>query len=323
MSKKLTLEEFIDRSNIIHNFKYDYEESEYINSKEKIKIKCPKHGLFLMSPNNHLRGHGCPKCKTEKISKLKHYSKETFVEKAKKVHGDKYDYSDINYIDSLTKICIFCKKCGNTFLQTPSEHLQGHGCHVCGGTKKLAKETFIERAINVHGNLYCYDDVIYKNSMTKVAIKCNVCNNTFLQIPRYHLQGKGCFYCKMSHLEREIMNFLNNTHINYVPQKHFKWLGKQTLDFYLPDYNIAIECQGEQHFKPVKHFGGEERNKQTINNDIKKYNICEKNNIKVIYFFPKEFKDYLTENNKLIYRDIFHNTEDLHNYLTNELWVKN
>ena len=115
MSKKLTLEEFIDRSNKIHNFKYDYEESEYINSKEKTKIKCPKHCLFLMSPNKHLRGHGCPKKKKKKISKLKQYNKETFVEKARKVHGDKYDYSDVDYINSLTKIRIFCKKCGNNF----------------------------------------------------------------------------------------------------------------------------------------------------------------------------------------------------------------
>ena len=64
--------------------------------------------------------------------------------------------------------------------------------------------------------------------------------------------------CVQSHLEEEISSLLKKNGIKYVYENHFNWLGLQSLDFYLPEYNLAIECQGEQHYKPIEQFGGNE-----------------------------------------------------------------
>ena len=102
----------------------------------------------------------------------------------------------------------------------------------------------------------------------------------FWQTPQSHLRGKGCPKCKQSHLENEVMAFLENNHIDYIPQKKFSWLGKKSLDFYLPKYNTAIECQGKQHFADTL-FG----NFQSIfENDKKKKELCDKNGVKLLYY---------------------------------------
>ena len=79
----------------------------------------------------------------------------------------------------------------------------------------------------------------------------------FNQTPYHHVnRGQGCPFCKSSHLEKEVESFLKEKMIEYKRHKRFDWLGLQHLDFYLPKYNIAIECQGEQHYKPIDYFGG-------------------------------------------------------------------
>ena len=96
---KLTKEIFIEKANGLHGKIYDYSETEYIHGKEKIKIKCNKHGIFEMLPINHLKGQKCPTC-----SGRNKITNELFIEKAKKIHGDKYDYSQIEYINKTIKI---------------------------------------------------------------------------------------------------------------------------------------------------------------------------------------------------------------------------
>ena len=97
----------------------------------------------------------------------------------------------------------------------------------------------------------------------------------------------------MSWLEREVMIFLDDGKYQYEYQKKFpEWLGRQSLDFFLSDFNVAIECQGEQHFKPIKYFGGEKRFESTIKRDKKKRKLCERNNVKLLYYTTEEFKEY-------------------------------
>lgn len=196
-------------------------------------------------------GHGCPKCKYEKISLNKRYNTDEFIEKSKQTYGDKYDYSKVDYTNSQIKVCIICCKHGE-FWQKPSEHLQGYGCPICGGTQKLTLCQFIERAKEKHGNKYDYSNANYINNGTKIEIRCKVCGNNFWQTPRDHSNGKGCPKCKQSHLENEVSNLLDINHVYYEVQKRFSWLGRQSFDFYLPMYNIAIECQGEQHFEVTR-----------------------------------------------------------------------
>jgi hypothetical protein len=194
--------EFILKANHKHNDKYDYSEVVYVKSKEKVKIKCNIHGTFEQSPSHHLRGTGCPQC----CGNVK-YTKESFIEAAKKIHGDTYDYVEVVYINSYTKIKIKCNIHG-IFLQKPHQHLSGRGCQLCknknplyeskgplGGTGiQLTTETFIEKANNIHKNKYDYSLVNYINSKTCVTIVCKI-HDMFEQVAGQHLCGSGCPNC--------------------------------------------------------------------------------------------------------------------------------
>ena len=147
----------------------------------------------------------------------------------------------------------------------------------------MTKEEWIASARNVHGDKYDYSKVEYVNARKKVCIICPE-HGEFLQIPSSHLRGHGCSKCNLSHMERDVMNYLDDVGITYNYQKCFKWLGRQSLDFYLPDYKVGIECQGGQHFFPVEHFGSDKGFKQTLERDKRKKALCEKYGVKLLYF---------------------------------------
>jgi hypothetical protein len=113
----------------------------------------------------------------------------------------------------------------------------------------------------------------------------------FKQTVKKHLQGQGCPICNESHLERNVSNILTKLGINYNRYKRFKWLGSQSLDFYLTDYNIAIECQGIQHFEPVELFGGVDGYNKTVERDENKFKLVNKHKIEMIYILDS--KKYL------------------------------
>ena len=121
----IPFEEFIERANKKHNNKYDYSKVEYKNNKDYIKIICPIHGEFEQRVDMHLSGRGCPIC----AGKNKTF--EEFVERARAIHGDRYDYSVGTFVNNSTKIEIKCNECGRTFFQMPWSHLQNHGCPYC------------------------------------------------------------------------------------------------------------------------------------------------------------------------------------------------
>ena len=266
-NKKMTTEEFIEKARKIHGDKYDYSKVEYVNANTKVCVICPIHGEFYVSPANHLRERGCPKCRTRKelvgkysVTKpmvIRKHNIQTFVEKAKKVHNNKYDYSKVEYINSHSKVCIICPIHGEFWI-TPCRHLGGQGCKKCGdlerfNSKKVQQEDWIKAATALHNGKYDYSKVNYINANTKVCIICPK-HGEFWQKPSAHMQGQGCPICNESQLEKEIITFLNNEGIEYEYRYHSEWLGKLELDFYLPKYNIGIECQGLQHFEPIRHF---------------------------------------------------------------------
>ena len=198
----MTTEEFISKAKKVHGDKYDYSLVEYVNNKTRVTIICPIHGLFEQRPVNHLRGHGCMYCGNA----LKN-TKEEFIEAARKVHGDKYDYSQVDYVDNKTKVKIICPIHG-MFEQTPSSHLRGRGCKYCGGSVKHTKDTFIEAARKVHGNKYDYSKVEYVNNRTPIIIICPI-HGEFKQSPNEHLQGKGCQRCA-NNIKRTTEEFIEN-----------------------------------------------------------------------------------------------------------------
>ena len=285
--KKLTIEEFIERAKKVHGDKYDYSKVNYINNSTKVCIICPEHGEFYQNPNNHLRGEKCKFC-----SGYYQSNTEEFIEKAKKVHGNKYDYSKVNYIKAKIGVNITCPIHGD-FFQTPCSHLGGTGCPKCaneltGDRCRMTTKEFIEKAKTIHGNRYDYSKVNYITSHDKVCIICPE-HGEFNQSPNKHLSSRGCPRCLLhrSKLESEINNILMINNILFESQKTWDWLKykrSQFVDFYLPDYNIVIECQGIQHFQERENNRLFENLEDIRERDKNKLDLCTENGIKVLYY---------------------------------------
>lgn len=194
--RKMSTEDYIVRAKSIHGDRYCYDKTQYIGIHKKVVIICPEHGEWLARPIHHLEGHGCPYCNGGvKIPT------EMFIDRAKKVHGDVYNYSRVRYVNNRTDVEIGCRKHGIFFMQTPMSHLTGSGCPLCGQevtNKKITwtKEKFIEEAEKVHGvGTYDYSKVIYSGCYEKVLIGCKKHGGWFSQSPTKHLCGQGCPLC--------------------------------------------------------------------------------------------------------------------------------
>lgn len=154
MPKKLTTSEFIEKAKLKHGNKYDYSLVNYINSSSKIKLICLDCGYeFDQLAGNHLKGKGCRNCSLSQINTRKSRC-EDFIKKSKILHGDKYDYSLVEYINNKTYVNIICKSCGKIYKTTPDNHLSGSDCR-CLQKSKIEK-TSLERygttnaMLNVH-----------------------------------------------------------------------------------------------------------------------------------------------------------------------------
>ena len=317
----ITTNDFIIKSKKIHGDEYDYSKVEYTNSHKQVCIICKKHGEFWQTPNSHLNGCGCKECGKEKIRIKNSSNKEEFIEKSIKIHGDKYDYSKVEYVNNRTKVKIFCHKHG-IFEQYPLTHLNGANCPFCTNEKmskekKISNEEWINKAKKIHNNVYSYDFCNYNGYYSKVIITCPIHGN-FEQLAYNHIQGKGCPKCRRSKMEIEIEEFLKDNNIKYISQYREKFLinGKSrfSLDFYLPEYKIAIECQGAQHFIGNTFYSQNIEN--IINRDLVKKKLCDENGIKLIYYTSlKEF-----ENKK---ENLYINKDDILNFINNERLLQN
>lgn len=192
MSRRLTTEEFIEKSTKIHNGKYSYEKSEYLGNKKSIIIKCPEHGYFEQSAGSHMSGRGCGKC----AGNIQ-YTKDEFVQKANNVHNNKYNYEHVIYTGIFNKVNIECLVDGHgIFEQTPDAHINNlQGCPKCSNNKKLDQEYFIEKVTEIHNGKYSYENVVYVDRLTNIEIICPM-HGSFLQKPREHLRGSGCQMCQ-------------------------------------------------------------------------------------------------------------------------------
>jgi hypothetical protein len=291
-------EQFIETAKQIHNDKYDYSDTQYINARTNVAIRCKQHGLFYQVPYVHLKGGGCPVCKRMKLSETNSSNTSEFLNKAKYIHGGKYDYSKTDYKSAIENVIISCPVHGD-FQITPHNHLSGYGCHKCAienraNLKRTPKEVFVKRANKIHHNKYDYSKVKYNNLHEDIQIICPV-HGEFWQRGTHHLNGCGCPKCNQSHLENDVKNFLQTNHIPFETQKRFDWLGLLSLDFYLPKQRTAIECQGGQHFRPIEYFGGEKSYLYQVERDNRKQSLCEEHNIKILYYSNKENLKGLTK----------------------------
>lgn len=276
--KQTAIDEFIEQSRLIHGNKYDYSKVDNISTKSGVRLLCPKHGEFLVLPHKHLSGIGCHECRYEE---MRNENGLRFIEKAKSIHGDKYDYSLVKYVNCNTKVSIICPKHG-VVKQRPDRHLSTCGCPTCGN-EQMTTDEFIRKAKAVHGDRYMYSNSVYDGYRNKLVITCKK-HGDFEQTPDAHLAGHGCYMCKRSVAEEEVYTFLNSLGIQYVEQYTSSWLGAQSLDFFLPRFSIGIECQGIQHYEPVDTFGGEEQFAIQKERDAAKRNKCIENGIRLVEY---------------------------------------
>jgi len=279
-----------------HHNKYDYSLVDLENRRNdgKVPIIChekdcgEEHGIFWQLPNQHKFGKGCPKCRLNK--------QEDILSIFKKVHGDKYDYSLVEYKGMNKNILVICKKCKNIFEVSPTNHKKGRGCPICAIERRKEKlklplkkvKEIIDKKFN---GKYDLSHIDYKNVDERIKLMCPI-HGEFWQTPYMLFKGHGCPKCGQSVLENEIQILLDKNGIKSkfeANKKDFEWLGMKSLDFYLPDYNIAIECQGIQHFGVVR-FGGvsledaKEKYNYTVKCDLAKRELCQKHNIKLLYY---------------------------------------
>ena len=221
-----------------------------------------------------------------------------FINESISKHGDKYDYSLVQYKESHTKVSIVCPAHG-VFIQEPNEHLKGCGCPECGKESKLHHyprsngSDFIKKANKIHKGMYLYDKVLYKNSKKQVVITCKK-HGDFRQTPNAHLSRRGCPKCfkyYQSKGESDIAEWLTQHHVLFEEQKTFKTnppFNRLRYDFYLPKYNIVIEFNGQQHYKPISFFGDKKGYEQQYERDQRKRIFCKNHNIKLIIITYKE-----------------------------------
>ena len=277
---------FIEKCKEIHGDKYTYEKTIYEKSSKKVIITCPVHGDFEITPNHFLSGRGCSKC-----SKNYRYNTEEIIEKFKQVHGDKYDYSKVEYVSTHKHITVICPEHGE-FQISPANHLKGQGCIICkkmpsNKKQKIKKEKnlfekFIEKAHKIHGVKYNYSKVEYINGRTKVCIICPE-HGEFWQTADAHMRGSGCPICAnlLSKPENEIFEFIKNNVHTIVEQRNKTIIKPYELDIFLPEVKFAIEYNG-LYWHSTKFSTNK-------NKHLDKLIKCKENDIKLIQIFEDEW----------------------------------
>jgi very-short-patch-repair endonuclease len=171
-----------------------------------------------------------------------------------------------------------------------------YGCPKCAKVNlseqfSLTKKEFIVKSRNIHGEMYDYSLVDYKNYMTKVDIICSK-HGIFKQTPNAHLQNQGCPLCRESKGEKRIRKYLSKRSVIFERQKKFsmcKFKEELPFDFYLPEKNMLIEYDGRQHFEPINVFGGQMGLLETQRNDRIKNKFVEDNDISLLRINYKEY----------------------------------
>ena len=314
---------FIRKALKVHSNRYDYSNVIYVKNKVYVEIICKVEGHkpFPQKPNNHLNGSGCPLCARIKQSLKQTLTLDEFIERANKKHGEgTYDYSKVKYVNCDTEVIIICHNHEEPyeFKQTPSKHLLGHGCPICGVQKRakeraLSLSEFIEKANKKHGEgTYDYSESEYINSKTPLIIICPK-HGKFKQTPNTHLRGSGCFKCNKYKGEIAIRNFLIKNQIEFEEQKKFEgceYKRQLKFDFYLPKHNLCIEFDGEQHFKPHDFSSKLDEKEKKKNLKLVQYrdqiknDYCKNNGINLLRIrYDENVEEKLTEyfqNHKII-----------------------
>ena len=260
------IEDLIEKANQIHCNKYSYDESTYVKTTEKMRIICPVHGEFWQSLHQHInKKQGCPHCgkevKKDRSGQIsKKINPEEYFKKCRDKFGDKFIYSN-DFTNMAGKIRIICPKHGE-FIQNANSHLNSEtGCPKCSWEKLSSESTssteeFITKAQKIHGNIYDYSKVNYKNVNEPICIICPK-HGDFMQLPYNHLSGNGCPACGVEKT-RENNLFEKSDFIKKANEIH-----KGKYDYSKTEYKcytekVCIICpeHGEFWQTPDNHLQG-------------------------------------------------------------------
>ena len=308
--KKKSTKQFIDEARKVHGDRYDYSKTIYKGTHNKVTITCREHGDFEQLASNHLKGNGCPLCAGKNAVTMKN-----FVELARAIHGDKYGYDRVLFTKVSDKVWIYCPVHG-WYQQSVSCHIiKKHGCRLCaakelGESRIKSKVEFVRQARLIHGDKYDYSKAEYVNTRTKILIICNECGREFWQTPQNHIskRASGCPCRKEPKGEERIRKWLIDNDIKFIAQYKLPnedlFCSNKNLfvDFFLPKHDIAIEFNGEQHYKPIDIFGGKERYVQQVERDNSLRQYCKEHKIRLIEIPYKDIdniEDILTKELKI------------------------
>lgn len=259
--RKLTKEEFIEKSIKIHNNKYDYTNIVYKTCKEKIRIYCKVHGNFEQTPSDHLAGNGCTQCGNLIKNAQARWDTPKFIKVANEKYKYTYDYSKVDYKTAKIKVIIICKTHGE-FQQTPDSHLNKGGCKKCGNLVISQKQTstideFITKAKDIHSETYDYSKSIYISATDYLTIICKK-HGEFQQVPNSHLSKNGCPKCA-NELTASKQRMTTDEFIIKAKQLH-----GEKYDYSETEYKsnnatpVKIKCKKHGVFDqtPAQHFRG-------------------------------------------------------------------
>ena len=294
--------------------KYDYSQvHQFKNQHEPVNIICLKegHGLFRKTPANHLhktRPQACPLCGNDRGARKNSLTKAEFITAAKKIHGNIYDYSNINLKNTKSKINLRCKKCNNHFEQVAGYHLSGNGCSVCGAEKSiranktLTTESVIKKCIEVWGDKYDYSNVSYLDDNTPIEVICRKHGSIMIDYQNHVCLKRGCKFCGSTRRvkQSEWLSYLGIPESDGSREVTIKCSDGKIYyaDGYDPDTNTIYEFNGDYfHGNPEKYEPTiinaftkktmEQLYKETIN---KKEKLI-KNGYRVIDIWESEWDD--------------------------------
>ena len=315
--RKLNTEEFLKRAYTVHGDEYDYSDVEYLDMHTPVKILCKKHGAFMQSPSNHLKGYGCYICHKMEGRRL---GINEFVDRAIKVHGNVYDYSKVIYVNTKTPVEILCPEHGS-FFQKPEKHMNGQGCPLCARNYKDDRESFIKKARRVHGNLYDYSLVEYVNQKVKVCI-IDPKYGVFWQSPCGHLNGEGCPKRRCSKYSKPQLKMVEELKAKFGDDNVFEEYCSEfypyKADAYIKSLDLYIELNafwthGGHYFDvnnledlSVLHLWQKKTSriyKKAIEtwtvSDLEKLNVARMNHLNYLVFWDNDLTDFYDWYNKI------------------------
>jgi hypothetical protein len=256
-----TTDEFLAKAKVVHGDRYDYSKVVYTGNKKKVTIICPNHGAFEQKPNSHLNGSGCRSCGYSTLSDKFKHQQERVIANFIAIHGNNYDYSKVEYVNSKQKVIVTCVTHGD-FEIAPDHHInRKQGCAKCYyEAMRLTNEQFIEKAKAIYGDKYDYSNTRYTTGDAKVEIFCPT-HGVFKQLARTHLRGESCHKCSVEH-----RTFDNDKFITKAKSVHGDKYSYENVAYVGYFKKVSITCEKHGNFEqaPSDHIKGTGCSKCTL-----------------------------------------------------------